>query len=273
MKIFKVPITVKEVSYHLAKEVDRLLIIHKKVSNPDFEAELVKNTGIGWKQVKNYKNHPKQYQVVSDNAKILEFVEEARSRDKFYKLKACCLYLGLLILIMGAGWIGFKLLYNPAPKTYIVVTNKLPAKALSIAEVKFAPTVFEIPETAQKIQLGKIEDSGINLNEFNCNEMESVGSQNCQKSFTNQARIMVLTSNSFVYKFIYTRNSTPGNIPKELIKFYEGIKARYKKTQETKVPYFSEKFENKDEMIEVITSMLPDGRMFLFIISFELKRK
>ena len=92
MKIMKIPITVKEVSYRLEIEVAKLLEIHKKVSNPDFEADLIKNTGIGWKQVKNYKNHPKQFQIVRDNAKIIEFVERSRFDDNLFKLKSSAFF-------------------------------------------------------------------------------------------------------------------------------------------------------------------------------------
>lgn len=279
MKKIKMPVTVKEVSYHLTKEVDRLLVVHKKVSNPDFEAELLKNTGIGWKQVKNYKNHPKQFQIVNDNAKILEFVEGARSKDNYYQLKILGLCSSILMLILCLIWLGFKLLYNPTPATYLVVTNKLPAQEIGLktskkdiaGNPKFEPTLFNIPETSQKVRVGKIEDSGFNIKEFSCSEMESINSQNCQRMLSKASTLTFLISNQFVYKFTYLK-SDPGINSDKLIKFYEEIKSKYKKRSETNTVYLSEKFENQNESLEILTKKFPDGRLMFFSLIIEVKR-
>ena len=93
-------ITVGEVNKYLSKTINMLLTKYGKVSNPSFEEELEEITGIRWKQVKNYKNHPKPNSVVNINSKIQRFVFEQRKEDKIRTLLPYAIILTISTMIL-----------------------------------------------------------------------------------------------------------------------------------------------------------------------------
>lgn len=272
VKLFKIPITVKEASKYLDIEVKRLLEIHAKVSNPDFEAELLKTTGIGWKQVKNYKNHPNQFQIIKDNAKVIEFVERSRNLDRWFKVKVASLIsLVVLIITLPIGGIWFYLA-NQVPKTYIVKTNITETQTLKFPKTfKVAPLLIHVPNSLIKLQLGPVQNSNINLSDFTCTKLETVNSKNCQITINDKSTIVLLLSNNVIYQIAYTWGSDP-NMPDSIIELKEKIENKYKKIESIDKLYKSEKFENEVENIEMITSKLDDGRLFYLAIIDTLKR-
>lgn len=93
-------IRVKEVNKYLSPLIRDLKLKHVKVTNPDFEKELAALTGIGWKQVKNYQNHPNPNQVLNDNSKVRAFVLKKRSLDTSYRLKEILFACVIIVLIL-----------------------------------------------------------------------------------------------------------------------------------------------------------------------------
>ena len=95
--------TVAEVNRYLRPVIQELRDKHTKVSHPEFDGELRSRTGIGWKQAKDYRNHPNPAATISDNAKVLPFVLEQRTADRFYVARRLALYLvGALLLAVLA---------------------------------------------------------------------------------------------------------------------------------------------------------------------------
>ena len=93
-------ITVREVNKYLSPLIKELKAKHIKVTNPDFETELIQISGIGWKQVKNYQNHPDPSKQVKDNSKVRKFVLNQRSTDTSFKIKKILLSLVLITILM-----------------------------------------------------------------------------------------------------------------------------------------------------------------------------
>ena len=87
MKLFRFNPTIRETNQYLSKTVDDLLKKHGGVSDEDFERDLVATTGIGWKQVKNYKNHPKPGERLKDNSIVIKFVRERRKQNTGRKVR------------------------------------------------------------------------------------------------------------------------------------------------------------------------------------------
>jgi hypothetical protein len=105
--LYKKKITIKEVNKYLDIVVEDLKKKHEKVTHEDFDNELESITGIRWKQVKNYKNHPNPGQEIQDNSKIKFFVFEQRKKDKFFKTKQLIILSSLCI---GIAFIIYRLL-------------------------------------------------------------------------------------------------------------------------------------------------------------------
>ena len=85
--ILRNPPTVSEVNRYIKPIVEELAAKHQKVTHPDFDQELREITGIGWKQVKNYRNHPNQTLSIQKNSKVLSFVFKSRKQDRWYQIK------------------------------------------------------------------------------------------------------------------------------------------------------------------------------------------
>ncbi len=80
-------ILVCEVNRYTKQVVNELLAKYNKVTHPDFDKELRNITGIGWKQIKNYRNHPDPSATINDNSKVKKFIIFKRKTDKYYKFK------------------------------------------------------------------------------------------------------------------------------------------------------------------------------------------
>lgn len=265
MKVFKIPITVKEANFHLDREVKRLLDIHVKVSNPDFEEALVKSTGIGWKQVKNYKNHPRPYQVIKDNAKVLEFVERSRNLDKYFKFKLMAFMAPIIAMVILSGYGFFIYVSNQVPKTYLVVTKKNEFAPIKFNRNHIISTVLEIPNSNIKLQLGKIQNSKINLKEFNCQSSEMAESYRCEKNFLPNSTLVLMLNHDFIFRFHYIYKNK-GDVPIEIINYLKTLKARYKLVANLK-------YENEAEEIEVVQNVGPEFEENLVSIYVNLKEK
>jgi hypothetical protein len=96
-------ISVREANKYLDRVVEELKLKHEKVSHEDFDNDLESITGIRWKQVKNYKNHPKPGQEIQDNSKVKNFIYEQRKKDKVHLAKRLGLLLGGVAILLFLG--------------------------------------------------------------------------------------------------------------------------------------------------------------------------
>ncbi len=164
---FRLNPTVREINRYLSPLIDELTIKHVKVSNPEFEEELKKITGIGWKQAKNYRNHPKPGQRINDNALINEWIFNCRKNDKKRKFINYSLYLiGAILLIVV-----FSKLYSILSQERLVIIKQPVGPALTrnnlpkTLETKYSLT---IPSHKLTVRLGSLKNQNIDLREFNC---------------------------------------------------------------------------------------------------------
>jgi hypothetical protein len=96
-------ISVREANKYLDRVVEELKLKHEKVSHEDFDNDLEAITGIRWKQVKNYKNHPKPGQEIQDNSKVKIFIYEQRKKNKAHLAKRLALLLGGVAILLFVG--------------------------------------------------------------------------------------------------------------------------------------------------------------------------
>ncbi len=91
-------VIVSEVNRYTKPVIEQLLAKYNKVTHPDFDRELREVTGIGWKQIKNYRNHPNPSTSISENSKIKNFILKKRKTDKLYKANRLTINMVSLIL-------------------------------------------------------------------------------------------------------------------------------------------------------------------------------
>lgn len=174
--MFQRKITVREVNKYLSAVIDELLVKHGKVSNPGFESELEQITGIHWKQVKNYRNHPQQDLAVSDNAKVKKFVLSQRRKSLLGKLLHRRVWVPvatIVFLVIGVLMIRLWTKNWRAPITK--VAESVPAKK----QVSIPPEIFKgrikiyIQKYKMSFQLGPIDPNLAGFQEMVCQPVDS----------------------------------------------------------------------------------------------------
>ena len=197
MKLFRFNPTIRETNQYLSKTVDDLLKKHGGVSNEDFERDLVAATGIRWKQVKNYKNHPKPGERLKDNSVVIKFIRERRKQDTGRKVR-----LGILAVAGFAIVVAFGYRFFTTPNTI---------EAFAVHEVAQLPPTYDKLETKVflkvrdfVLRLGPIKHSKVPLEKFNCSKLPAVGLTNCSLSETSSAglfQIVLILDRDFVRRY------------------------------------------------------------------------
>jgi len=121
-------VTVAEVQRYTKPIVSNLLEKYNKVTHPDFDEELRKITGIGWKQIKNYRNHPNPNSEVKSNSKVGKYILLQRRANKFYKLKRGLVNLtivGLSLAVIFTFYRGLTRPYSQKDDLNLVVKKNL----------------------------------------------------------------------------------------------------------------------------------------------------
>ncbi len=183
MKLLKLNPTVRETNRYLDRLVSILKSKHGGVSNEDFEHELVTTTGIGWKQVKNYKNHPKPQDRLKDNALVLKYIVQERNKDKGRKaIRGLTAATFLILASTLIYWYASKpnqmeqFVVHQIPRP---VLNPSSADLGEVNEVKVTRTLLRIPSKGWVFRLGPIKHSKIPLEKFTCSVNEGLGSKTC----------------------------------------------------------------------------------------------
>lgn len=259
----KINPSVRETNKYLKVVIDQLLEKHGKVSNPDFENELAEITGIGWKQVKNYKNHPRPSQRLKDNSKVLSFILQSRGNDKLRKVKLAFLTIGLII---GGTYVIYFILTPLLKPKYKVLTldNSLNMSLPISKEVNYESS-FIIPVENWVIALGHIKDSQINLDKFDCQKISST-IRSCQYERgqngvgQDEVTITININNDFITDFTIwggsTRYATPLFSQLSSKKFFSNQK-KIKLSGYRGKEYI---FETESERIHVHDSRVMNGR-------------
>ncbi len=175
MKLFRFNPTIKEANRYLSKIVDELSQKHGGVSNEDFEKELVESTGIGWKQVKNYKNHPKPSERLKDNSIILKFIRQKQIQDKSRRVHRFLVYTvpPLVAAVFFIRWYSSK----PRQVEQFIVHQVPPS--VHTTEVKESHIFLKLSSKGWLFRLGSLNQSSIPLDKFNCMDNIGTGTKNC----------------------------------------------------------------------------------------------
>ena len=221
-------VSVRDANKYLDRVVLELKLKHEKISHEDFDNDLESITGIRWKQVKNYKNHPKPGQEIQDNSKVKQFIFEQRRKDKFHIAKRA----GILVASLVLGVLVVSNVFSP--KESVTIVKVLPSgKVASITNTKIA---FSVPELAAKIRLGMDKKS---LGTTNCHTVQT-SDELCAFEFSEKEkgrisfylmndvllRTTLMTENKKTYDSIY-------NSLKPVLEGFKQSKGFYVKELET----------------------------------------
>lgn len=163
---FRLNPTVREINRYLSPLIEELTRKHVKVSNPEFEEELKALTGIGWKQVKNYKNHPKPGQRLNDNASINEFVYKARKKDK---KRTITINTALILLVIVSLFVCTKIYQIITQERVVILKQPIGVNPAKIAIKDITPTiVLSMPTQGLELKLGSLKNQDVDISTFSC---------------------------------------------------------------------------------------------------------
>lgn len=188
--MFRFNPTIREANKYLSEIVDALLKKHGGVSNEDFERNLVNTTGIGWKQVKNYKNHPKPSERLKDNAVVLKFVLAARAKDTSRKVRRISIMsISIATAVYAVYWYATK----PNKVEQFIVHEVPPGVQKSkVAETKVHLT---LPSKNWLFRLGPMEHSRVPIDRFTCFDIQGTRTRNCSFRDSNLQATLIIDGN------------------------------------------------------------------------------
>lgn len=172
--MFRINPTIREANKYLSETVDALLKKHSGVSNEEFERDLANATGIGWKQVKNYKNHPKPGERLKDNAVVLKFVLGARAKDTSRKIRLFInMGTAVAVTVYAIYWYATK-----PNKIEQFVIHEVPPNAHK-SEVAETRVFLTLASRKWLFRLGPLEHSRVPMDRFTCMDIQGTGTRNC----------------------------------------------------------------------------------------------
>lgn len=172
--MFQLNPTIQEANKYLSETVGILSAKHGGVSNEEFEKELVAITGIGWKQVKNYKNHPKPSERLKNNAIVLKYILQKRAQDNGRKIRIVLSYSVSIALV---AWCVYWYTTTPREVEQFVV-HEVPPGAHT-TEVKATRIFLKLSSRNWLLRLGPLNQSKLPLDKFMCVENSGTGTKNC----------------------------------------------------------------------------------------------
>ncbi|MGE4130241.1 MAG: hypothetical protein AB7F86_01315 [Bdellovibrionales bacterium] len=156
--------------------MDELQRKHGNVSNEDFERELTEIAGIGYKQVKNYKNHPKPGHRLKDNAVVIKFVRERQRLDTGRKVRRA-IVMGLFVIALVGG--AYRALTAPR-KIESFAIHEVPVPVSEPDRMVESKVFIEVPSTGWLLRLGPIKNTRIPMERFTCDKIVGMQQENCQ---------------------------------------------------------------------------------------------
>lgn len=193
MRLFQFNPTIKETSKYLQETVDELLKKYGSVSNPDFEKELIETTGIAYKQIKNYKNHPKPSQRIKDNAIVIKFVREKRKQNrlKIYAIHAA--KISAAILVVTCIWYLWPK-SPPAPQKIYVINGtpvEMPPPSMPQGNEAELRISLKIPKLGWYLRLGEMAESQFDEKHFKCSAIFGTKQTRCKHDGDAQSPVSV----------------------------------------------------------------------------------
>ncbi len=199
VKLFQLNPTIREANKYLSETVEVLTAKHGGVSSEDFEKELVSITGIGWKQVKNYKNHPKPSERLKDNALVLKFIRQKQSQDKGRKVRRFLIYaVSLIAFVFLIYW------YVSKPREIEqFVVHQVPPSAHT-TESKETKIFLKLSSKGWLFRLGPTNQSDIPLDKFICSDLQGMNMKNCsynEVSGVNGLQVAIILDGGIIRRY------------------------------------------------------------------------
>lgn len=172
--MFRINPTIRQTNKYLSEVVEDLSVKHGGVSNEDFESELIAITGIGWKQVKNYKNHPKPGDRLKDNAVVLKFVLKKQKTEKW---RNPSLYGAIATLTLTLLTGIYLIATRPRPIEQFVVHQVPPSSHRS--DFKETKVYLKLDSKSWTFRLGPFEHSSVPISKFQCTAQLELNGKQC----------------------------------------------------------------------------------------------
>lgn len=261
MKWFRFNPTIKETNKYLSKTVDELTKKHGGVSNEDFERELVDLTGIGWKQVKNYKNNPKPSSRLKDNSIVIKYVLKCRQNDTLRKIRS---YSLITVSFLSVVFLTYWIISTPKEVETFQV-HEVPLPTPLPINPKIETKVFlEIRDLL--LRVGPREHSKLSLAKFTCSKLPTVQLKNCS-FYDGPFQIVLIMDGDFIKKYtVMTLDSS------EILKIQKqlGDRVDHSLTTTNPKPLYQQQFKVGHETVDIITSPAAPGSVAMFSVSVSL---
>ena len=242
-------ITVREVNKYLSSVVDELTAKHGNVTSTEFEQELENKTGIKWKQVKNYRNHPTPGQVIRPNSKIKTFIYASRRRALIRRLRSRTTLVSalLVVTILAAAYhFGFRERQSVVPILTSAIIEKTEVAPLPVNAPYRPGLKFLVPDMGVTFRLGKItaEMKGVKWEDTveKSGEFKKFTYRNTLGDPPTFLRIEIVTKGDDVTE-VEVRGSRPGLVANLKAQIEEQTKSGFTQDKE------SGDWQNDSEMI------------------------
>ncbi len=259
MKLFRFNPTIKEANKYLSKTTDALSKKHGGVSNEEFETELIKITGIGWKQVKNYKNHPKPSERIKDNAVVLKYLREQQANDIFLKIRHRLTYAAIVFLIISA----IYYLSNLPRKESLIIYQNSP-KSIASREL-ISDFNLTVPSVDKTFSIGVTD---LNFDNFNCSVVETNEKMCTLENKNNQLSIRINTNTVTQFNLMLLDIKDAVDIDSQIKRY---LKKHSIAPTIISGPIEKFKFETKSESIEVIKTLGKPNMRPMLTVSVVIK--
>lgn len=262
MKWFQLNPTIKETNKYLDRVVEDLKKRHGGVSSEEFEKALVDTTGISWKQVKNYKNHPKPSERLKNNSLVIRYIREAQRKDKIRAFKLYAYAVTAIALVFGG-----LIYYLTSPSkidTFAVqkVIELLP-KDYTKLTAKIAIDLDELT-----LRLGPIAHSKFPIELFNCTKVPASSLQHCEfkDNLKSPAIITAVLDSGIITNFSF-RTTDEELIKKISLQLSKQVDKSLSAISAGSV--FDRQFTVGDEVVEIRTTLTGHAKIIAAMVYFK----
>ena len=189
--------TIRETNRYLDRTVTTLTHKFGGDSNEEFERALVKETGIGWKQVKNYKNHPNPKERLKDNSLIIRYVREQQAHDTVRRVIRTAVPL---LCFAAAAFTVYRILIAPrAIELYAV--HEIASGGPVI--VKLSTVFIQIPRQDWILRNGPIKNANLPWTKIDCIPLTGTTIEHCeyQAEDENKFRMSITRDGQMIRSF------------------------------------------------------------------------
>lgn len=257
--MFRFNPTIREANKYLSKTVDELSKKYGGVSNEEFESELIKTTGIGWKQVKNYKNNPKPSERIKDNAVVLKYIREQQASDGLRQIKMIMMYV---TFFGGIGVLVYYFFNQPRKESLIIY--QVPPNSIASREVE-SDFSLSVPSVQMTFAVGTSE---LRVEGLDCSVV-GTGERTCTRNTPDSQIFIGINANTVTkYSLMLLNIEDAKAVESELNKYLKKHSINPIKTDGSLEKF---RFETKSELIEYMNTIGKANMRPMISVSVTLK--